>query len=58
MQLLVSVTGSQKVTMPMTIAMSGIAKMFVGEIVETGITFVCFLSSLSLKACFGIYELP
>ncbi|KAL3715437.1 hypothetical protein ACJRO7_007211 [Eucalyptus globulus] len=34
-RLLVSVTGSQKVTMPMTIAMSGIAKMFVGEIVET-----------------------
>lgn len=36
MQLLTSVTGSQKVTMPMTIVMSGIAKMFVGEVVETG----------------------
>ncbi|XP_030546539.2 transcription initiation factor TFIID subunit 11 [Rhodamnia argentea] len=34
-RLLVSITGSQKVTMPMTIVMSGIAKMFVGEIVET-----------------------
>ncbi|KAF8007241.1 hypothetical protein BT93_K1286 [Corymbia citriodora subsp. variegata] len=34
-RLLVSITGSQKISMPMTIAMSGIAKMFVGEIVET-----------------------
>ena len=39
MQLLVSVTGSQKISVPMTIAVSGIAKMFVGEIVETGMPF-------------------
>lgn len=36
MQLLTSVTGTQKISMPMTIVMSGIAKMFVGELVETG----------------------
>lgn len=34
-RLLVSITGSQKVSMPMTIVVSGIAKMFVGELVET-----------------------
>lgn len=34
-KLLVSVTGSQKISVPMTIAVSGIAKMFVGDIVET-----------------------
>lgn len=34
-KLLVSVTGSQKISIPMTIAVSGIAKMFVGDIVET-----------------------
>lgn len=36
MQLLVSITGSQKISAPMTIVASGIAKMFVGELVETG----------------------
>ncbi|OMP03478.1 TAFII28-like protein [Corchorus olitorius] len=35
MQLLVSITGSQKVSLPMTIVVCGIAKMFVGELVET-----------------------
>ncbi|KAL9255567.1 Transcription initiation factor TFIID subunit 11-like protein [Drosera capensis] len=35
MQLLVSITGSQKISMPTTIVVSGIAKMFVGELVET-----------------------
>ncbi|KAL8143159.1 hypothetical protein V2J09_016191 [Rumex salicifolius] len=34
-RLLVSITGSQKISIPMTIAVSGIAKMFVGELVET-----------------------
>ncbi|KAI4341789.1 hypothetical protein MLD38_026472 [Melastoma candidum] len=34
-RLLVGVTGSQKISMPMTIVMSGIAKLFVGELVET-----------------------
>ncbi|CAO2839058.1 unnamed protein product [Amaranthus hypochondriacus] len=34
-RLLVSVTGSQKISVPMTIVVSGIAKMFVGELVET-----------------------
>ncbi|GAB4840827.1 hypothetical protein Ancab_021587 [Ancistrocladus abbreviatus] len=34
-RLLVSITGSQKISMPMTIVVSGIAKMFVGELVET-----------------------
>jgi len=36
LQLLTSITGSQKISMPMTIVVSGIAKMFVGELVETG----------------------
>ncbi|KAL2920486.1 Transcription initiation factor TFIID subunit 11 [Bienertia sinuspersici] len=34
-RLLVSITGSQKISIPMTIVVSGIAKMFVGELVET-----------------------
>ncbi|XP_076946812.1 transcription initiation factor TFIID subunit 11-like [Bidens hawaiensis] len=34
-RLLGSITGSNKVSMPMTIVMSGIAKIFVGELVET-----------------------
>ncbi|KAK6123115.1 hypothetical protein DH2020_019528 [Rehmannia glutinosa] len=34
-RLLTSITGSAKISMPMTIVMSGIAKMFVGELVET-----------------------
>ncbi|KAK6915331.1 TAFII28-like protein domain [Dillenia turbinata] len=34
-RLLVSITGSQKISVPITIVMSGIAKMFVGELVET-----------------------
>ncbi|KAF5733591.1 transcription initiation factor TFIID subunit 11 [Tripterygium wilfordii] len=34
-RLLVSVTGSQKISLPMTIAVCGIAKLFVGELVET-----------------------
>lgn len=36
MQLLTSITGSQKISMPMTIVVSGIAKMFVGDLVEMG----------------------
>ncbi|KAJ4980245.1 hypothetical protein NE237_031082 [Protea cynaroides] len=36
-KLLASITGSQKISLPMTIVASGIAKMFVGELVETGI---------------------
>ncbi|KAK1325149.1 hypothetical protein QJS10_CPA01g01927 [Acorus calamus] len=35
-RLLVSITGSQKISMPMMIVVSGIAKMFVGELIETG----------------------
>ncbi|CAI9761234.1 unnamed protein product [Fraxinus pennsylvanica] len=34
-RLLTSITGSAKISMPMTIVVSGIAKMFVGELVET-----------------------
>lgn len=34
-KLLASITGSQKISMPMTIVVSGIGKMFVGELVET-----------------------
>ncbi|XP_076906627.1 transcription initiation factor TFIID subunit 11-like [Bidens hawaiensis] len=34
-RLLGSITGSNKVSMPMTIVVSGIAKIFVGELVET-----------------------
>ncbi|KAE8678838.1 Transcription initiation factor TFIID subunit 11b [Hibiscus syriacus] len=33
-RLLVSITGSQKISLPMTIVVCGIAKMFVGELVE------------------------
>ncbi|KAK9989544.1 hypothetical protein SO802_029783 [Lithocarpus litseifolius] len=34
-RLLASITGTQKISVPMTIVVSGIAKMFVGELVET-----------------------
>ncbi|WCJ42683.1 Transcription initiation factor TFIID subunit 11 [Euphorbia peplus] len=34
-RLLVSITGNQKISLPMTIVVCGIAKMFVGELVET-----------------------
>ncbi|KAL5699609.1 transcription initiation factor TFIID subunit 11 [Ranunculus cassubicifolius] len=34
-RLLTSITGSAKISMPVTIVVSGIAKMFVGELVET-----------------------
>lgn len=37
-RLLASITGSQKISMPITIVVSGIAKMFVGELVEMGKT--------------------
>ncbi|KAL2243015.1 UNVERIFIED_CONTAM: Transcription initiation factor TFIID subunit 11 [Sesamum indicum] len=37
-RLLTSITGSAKISIPMTIVVSGIAKMFVGELVET-VTF-------------------
>lgn len=36
LQLLTNVTGSQKVSVPMTIVVCGMAKMFVGELVEIG----------------------
>uniref|UniRef100_A0A5B7AHK9 Putative Histone-fold n=1 Tax=Davidia involucrata TaxID=16924 RepID=A0A5B7AHK9_DAVIN len=36
-RLLASITGSAKISVPMTIVVSGIAKMFVGELIETGI---------------------
>jgi hypothetical protein len=42
MQLLASITGTQKISVPMTIVVSGIAKMFVGELVETGMHTVQF----------------
>lgn len=42
MQLLASITGTQKISVPMTIVVSGIAKMFVGELVETGVHTVQF----------------
>ncbi|KAL5220104.1 hypothetical protein ABZP36_024817 [Zizania latifolia] len=34
-KLLASITGSQKISVPTTIVVSGIAKMFVGELIET-----------------------
>ncbi|XP_015867595.2 transcription initiation factor TFIID subunit 11 [Ziziphus jujuba] len=34
-RLLASISGTQKISVPMTIVVSGIAKMFVGELVET-----------------------
>ena len=42
MQLLASITGTQKISVPMTIVVSGIAKMMVGELVETGMLAVQF----------------
>jgi hypothetical protein len=42
-QLLASISGTPKISVPMTIVVSGIAKMFVGELVETGmLSFVIF----------------
>ncbi|XP_043701159.1 transcription initiation factor TFIID subunit 11 [Telopea speciosissima] len=35
-KLLASITGSQKISVPLAIVVSGIAKMFIGELVETG----------------------
>ncbi|CAO2178766.1 unnamed protein product [Urochloa humidicola] len=35
-RLLASITGSQKISIPTSIVVSGIAKMFVGELIETG----------------------
>ncbi|KAK3165080.1 hypothetical protein QOZ80_1AG0028670 [Eleusine coracana subsp. coracana] len=35
-RILASITGSQKISIPTTIVVSGIAKMFVGELIETG----------------------
>lgn len=46
MQLLIGVTGSQKISMPMIIVACGIAKMFVGELVETGNTLENFPMNL------------
>ncbi|KAK1424945.1 hypothetical protein QVD17_20286 [Tagetes erecta] len=37
-RLLTSITGTAKISMPMTIVVSGIAKIFVGELVETART--------------------
>ncbi|XP_076913828.1 transcription initiation factor TFIID subunit 11-like [Bidens hawaiensis] len=37
-RLLASITGSAKISLPMTIVVSGIAKIFVGELVETAKT--------------------
>ncbi|GAU30504.1 hypothetical protein TSUD_18850 [Trifolium subterraneum] len=39
-RLLASITGSQKISIPITIAVSGIAKVFVGEVVETARTIM------------------
>ncbi|CAJ2673649.1 unnamed protein product [Trifolium pratense] len=39
-QLLASITGSQKISIPITIAVSGIAKVFVGEVVEAARTIM------------------
>ncbi|KAL6191722.1 hypothetical protein ACLB2K_038112 [Fragaria x ananassa] len=35
MELLASISGTPKISVPMTIVVSGIAKIFVGELVET-----------------------
>lgn len=48
MQLLASITGSQKISLPTTIVVSGIVKMFVGELVETGKSRVIILFTLLL----------
>lgn len=39
-RLLASITGTQKISIPITIAVSGIAKVFVGEVVETARTIM------------------
>ncbi|PWZ33940.1 hypothetical protein Zm00014a_027684 [Zea mays] len=45
-RLLASITGSQKISIPTSIVVSGIAKIFVGELIETGkfriVTFTFF----------------
>lgn len=46
MQLLGSITGSPKISVPMTIVVSGIAKIYVGELVETGKTLILHDTSL------------
>ncbi|TVU35514.1 hypothetical protein EJB05_17410, partial [Eragrostis curvula] len=50
-RILASITGSQKISIPTTIVVSGIAKMFVGELIETGkfrvvLLFILFLGNL------------
>jgi hypothetical protein len=49
LQILASITGSQKISMPTTIVVSGIAKMFVGELIETGKFRVVLIFNLSLS---------
>ncbi|KAL6198715.1 hypothetical protein ACLB2K_028504 [Fragaria x ananassa] len=43
-RLLASISGTPKISVPMTIVVSGIAKIFVGELVETGRLFLFFCS--------------
>ncbi|KAG9153032.1 hypothetical protein Leryth_023922 [Lithospermum erythrorhizon] len=51
-RLLVSITGSSKISVPMTIVVSGIAKMFVGELVETArVVMTERKDSGSIRAC-------
>lgn len=48
LQLLTSITGSQKISIPTSIVVSGIAKMFVGELIETGKFRIVVLLTLFL----------
>ena len=52
--MLTSITGSSKISVPMTIVVSGIAKMFVGELVETG-TWAIYELSLKFICQFAIF---
>ena len=49
-----SITGSNKISMPMTIVVSGIAKIFVGELVETGNLSqnITHINTSHIKACY------
>lgn len=59
LQLLASITGSQKISIPTSIVVSGIAKMFVGELIETGkfrIEVVFFISVNQLFLASRIFK--
>ncbi|AQK97475.1 Transcription initiation factor TFIID subunit 11 [Zea mays] len=57
-RLLASITGSQKISIPTSIVVSGIAKIFVGELIETGKFRIVVLFTLFLwnRICYSVAE--